>query len=156
MICIIRKGRKEDLKQVLDLVKELALYEKAPQEVSLTLEQMEMDGFGALPVFYLFVAEAGDKIVGTAIYYLKYSTWKGTCIYLEDLIVKESYRGNNIGKKLFEALIRESKAIGAQRLEWQVLDWNSPAINFYKKFDVNFDPTWVNCKLTAEQLNNFK
>lgn len=151
----IRKGEKKDLPQVLDLIKELALYEKAPKEVTVSLQELEADSFGTHPVFYFYVALVEEQIVGTAIYYIKYSTWKGKCVFLEDLIVKESNRGNQIGRHLFEAIIQVSKEMGAKRMEWQVLDWNEPAIHFYKKFDANFDDTWVNCKFTEEQLKAF-
>ena len=129
----IRKGKASDLPQVLELINELALYEKAPQEVTVTIAELIEDSFGDNPVFYFFVAEQGTQILGTAIYYIKYSTWKGRCVYLEDIIVKESQRGKKIGKHLFEAVILECKNLGAKRMEWQVLDWNEPAINFYKK-----------------------
>jgi GNAT superfamily N-acetyltransferase len=152
----IRKGKKEDLPQVLSLIKELAIYEKAPLEVTVTIEELENDSFGAQPIFSFFVAETDHKIVGTAIYFYKYSTWKGKCIFLEDIIVNDAFRGNQIGKKLLEAIILESRRLGAKRLEWQVLDWNEPAINFYKKFDVNFDASWLNCRLTEEQIKAYK
>ena len=153
---VIRKGKKEDLPQVLELIKELAHYEKAPQEVTVKLQELERDSFGAHPVFYFYVAEAESKIVGTSIYYIKYSTWKGKCVFLEDIIVNESHRGKQIGKKLFEEVIKASKEMNAKRMEWQVLDWNEPAINFYKKFDVHFDASWVNCKLTESQIQDYK
>ena len=152
MNCTVRKGRPEDIAQVLDLIKELALYEKAPQEVIVTEKRMQEDAFGPKPVFEFLVAEVNEKVVGTAIYYLKYSTWKGTCLFLEDLIVTESMRGKKIGHELFEELVQISKTKHYQRMEWQVLDWNEPAINFYKKYNANFDPSWVNCKLTYDQL----
>ena len=155
MKAIIRKGKKEDLPQVLDLIKELAHYEKAPQEVTVTVHELEEDSFSAHPVFYFFVAEVEQKIVGTAIYYIKYSTWKGKCVFLEDIIVKEDFRGKQIGKELFEEVIRASRDLNAKRMEWQVLDWNEPALNFYKKFNAHVDPTWVNCKLVEEQLKEF-
>lgn len=148
----IRNGRKEDLPQVLDLVKELALYERAPLEVTNTLEMMEEDGFGKNPVYGLFVAEATGRIAGIAVYYTKYSTWKGKCIFLEDIIVTESERGKGIGKMLFEEIIRVSRDAGVARMEWQVLEWNTPAIEFYKKFNAVLDPEWINGKLTLEQL----
>lgn len=151
----IRKGKVEDLSQVLELIKELAHYEKAPQEVTVTLAELIEDSFGANPVFYFFVAEQGAEIVGTAIYYIKYSTWKGRCVYLEDIIVKELQRGQNIGTKLFKAVLLECKNLGAKRMEWQVLDWNTPALHFYEKFNAQVDPSWVNCKLTEEQILNY-
>ncbi|MDQ3192069.1 MAG: GNAT family N-acetyltransferase [Bacteroidota bacterium] len=152
MEIIIRKGEKKDLPGVMKLVKELAEYEKAPQEVSNTLEKMEEDGFGKNPVFEFFVADFKGQIAGIALYYIKYSTWKGKCIYLEDIIVTEKMRGNKIGDKLFCEVVKVSKELNVQRMEWQVLNWNSPAINFYKKYDVNFDQEWTNCKLVHGQL----
>ncbi|MDN5212629.1 GNAT family N-acetyltransferase [Fulvivirgaceae bacterium BMA12] len=151
----IRKGVKEDLPQVLDLIQELANYEKAPDEVDNTLEKMEEDGFGDSPVFGLYVAEVEGKIVGISIYYYRYSTWKGKCLYLEDLVVKESYRGSGIGKKLFDVTVAVALETNCQLLNWQVLDWNEPAINFYKKLDTQFDGEWINCRLTREQLVNY-
>lgn len=156
MVTNIRKGKASDLPQVLELIKELALYEKAPQEVTVTLTELIEDSFGDKPVFYFFVAEQGSEILGTAIYYIKYSTWKGRCVYLEDIIVKESQRGKNIGTNLFNAVLLESKNLGAKRMEWQVLDWNTPALHFYEKFNALVDPSWVNCKLTEEQILNYK
>lgn len=152
----IRKGKIEDLTQVFSLVKELALYEKAPQEVTNTIKDMEKDGFGQNPVFSFFVAETDDnKIVGVSIFYIKYSTWKGKCIFLEDIIVNEKYRGKGIGKNLFETTINEAKLLSAKRLEFQVLNWNKSAIEFYKKFDVTFDDEWINVKLTENQIVNY-
>lgn len=155
MNVIIRQGKKTDLSQVLDLIKELATYEKAPQEVTVSVDELEADSEGEHPLFYFYVAEVEQQVVGTAIYYLKYSTWKGKCVFLEDIIVKESFRGNQIGRKLFEAVIGASRDLKAKRMEWQVLDWNEPALNFYKKFDAHVDASWVNCKLVEEQLMEF-
>lgn len=148
----IRKGVKKDLPQVFRLIKELADYEKAPQEVSNTLEMMEEDGFGKKPVFEFFVAESRNEIAGIALYYTKYSTWKGKCIYLEDIIVTEKMRGNKIGDKLFSEVVKVSRELNVERMEWQVLNWNEPAINFYKKYNAHFDEGWINCKLVHEQL----
>lgn len=152
----IRKGTKTDLPQVLQLIKELAIYEKAEQEVIVTVNDLEKDGFGGQPLFYLFVAETDHKIIGMALYYIKYSTWKGKCVFLEDLIVTEAYRKFGIGKKLFNEVVKAAKELKAERMEWQVLDWNEPAINFYKKFNANFDPEWINCKLVGEQIQQYK
>jgi GNAT superfamily N-acetyltransferase len=151
----IREGKREDLPQVLELIKELALYEKAPHEVDNTEERMLEDGFGDKPVFEFFVAEADNKIVGIAIYFYSYSTWKGKCIYLEDLIVTESYRGKGLGKALFDKVVEKAKEVDARRVSWQVLDWNEPAINFYKSLDAVLDPEWINCKLTKEQIKKY-
>jgi len=152
---LIRKGKIEDLPQVLALIKELAEYENAPEEVTNTVEMMEKDGFGKHPVFEFFVADRDGKIVGISIYYFRYSTWKGKKLYLEDIIVTKSERGSGIGKLLFEKTIQKVKENNCKGLSWQVLDWNEPAINFYKKYDSGFDKEWINCWLTEEQLNNF-
>lgn len=148
----IRKGTKKDLPQVLDLIRELAAYEKAPLEVTVTIEEMERDGFGEHPVFHFFVAELDDKITGISLYYIKYSTWKGKCVFLEDIIVTEQHRKHGIGKKLFDEVVKVAKEMKARRMEWQVLEWNEPAIKFYEKLNANFDSEWVNCKLTEEQI----
>ncbi|MES2732996.1 MAG: GNAT family N-acetyltransferase [Bacteroidota bacterium] len=146
--CILRKGTREDIPQVLGLIQELALYEKAPYEVENTVEQMLIDGFGEKPIFDFFVAEPSPgKIVGIALYYFRYSTWKGRRLYLEDLIVTEQYRGQGLGKMLFEAIIQEAKATRSHGVVWQVLDWNEPAIQFYKRYGASFDGEWINCSL---------
>lgn len=155
MDIIIRKGGKKDLPQALDLVKELAHYEKAPHEVTVTVEEMEQDGFGANPIFGFFVAENENNIVGIALYYIKYSTWKGKCLFLEDIIVTEQFRKYGIGKKLFDEVVKVAKEMKARRMEWQVLEWNEPAIKFYEKMNSNFDKEWINCKLTEEQIKNY-
>ncbi len=152
---IIRKGDLKDLNSVLKLVKELAVYEKAPDEVEVTVDQMEEWGFGTDKQFDFFVAEKDGKIVGTAIYYYKYSTWKGKCLFLEDIIVTESERKNGFGKLLFDAVVQVAKKDKVKRMEWQVLEWNEPAIKFYKKTNTVFDEEWVNCKLTYEELQKF-
>ncbi len=146
----IRKGTKEDMPAVHALISELALYEKAPQEVTNTVADMIRDGFGDQPVFRCLVAEVDHEVKGMAIYFVKYSTWKGKGIYLDDIVVTESMRGKGLGKLLFEAVVEDSKQLQATQLHWQVLDWNEPAINFYKKFDANFDAEWINCKLFFE------
>ncbi len=144
---VIRKGRKEDLAQVLKLIKELAHYEKAPDEVENTIDLMLEQGFGANPIFSFEVAERDNVIIGTAIYYTKYSTWKGKKLYLEDLIVTESERGKSVGKALFDRCLELTKAGGFHSMVWQVLDWNEPAINFYKKYSATFDSEWIDCSL---------
>ena len=167
----IRKARKKDLTSILSLIRELAAYEKAPKEVKVTLKELERDGFGKKKVYDCFVAEvvrseearirrktllpsselqANKLIVGIALYYVKYSTWKGKCLYLDDIIVTESMRREGIGRKLFEALVAVAKKMKVRKLEWQVLEWNKPAINFYKKYSTVFDGAWVNCKLILE------
>ena len=152
---IIRKGIRADIPQAFELIKELAEYEKAPQEVTNTIEMMYEDGFGDRPVFDFLVAEKGNVIVGLALYYFRYSTWKGKCIYLEDLVVKQEFRRYGIGKMLFDALIKEAQNEGVNGIQWQVLDWNTPAIRFYEKLNSNFDSEWINCKLTKSQIQNY-
>ncbi len=144
MDIIIRRAEKKDCVRLLELIQELAIYEKAPNEVTVTLSHFEESGFGKNPVWWAFVAEVNEVVVGMALYYIRYSTWKGQRMYLEDLLVTENMRGNKIGSLLFEALIQEAKVKNFAGMNWQVLDWNESAINFYKKYDTHFDPTWVN------------
>ncbi|HAA13942.1 MAG TPA: GNAT family N-acetyltransferase [Cytophagales bacterium] len=153
----IREGRKEDLPAALSLIQELADYEKAPDEVDNTVALMEEEGFGDQPRFAFFVAENAEQgIVGLALYFYSYSTWKGTCLYLEDLVVQESMRGKGLGKALFDAVAMHAKRINAKRLQWQVLDWNEPAIGFYRDvLGAELDSTWINCRLTYEQLQAY-
>jgi GNAT superfamily N-acetyltransferase len=158
----IRKGKKEDLPRVLELIKELATYERAPDEVSNTVEQMEQDGFGPHPVYGLWVAENECGIVGIAIWYWRYSTWKGRRLYLEDIVVTEQERGKGIGKQLFDRVVEEARQLGAKGMVWQVLEWNEPAIHFYKKYyQASLDGEWINCSLSEEDIkrrpmkNNF-
>lgn len=143
----IRRALKEDCPRLLELVQELAVYEKAPQEVTVTLEHFIESGFGPKPVWWCFVAEADGTIQGFALYYIRYSTWKGQAMYLEDLIVTEAMRGKGAGKLLFDRLVEEAKEKKFTRIIWQVLEWNEPAINFYKKYKTKFDSGWLNCIL---------
>ena len=151
----IRKGIKSDLPQVLELIRELAVYEKAEHEVEITLEQLEADGFGEKPVYEFFVAEEDSEIVGIALFYFRYSTWKGKAVYLEDLVVKESQRGKGYGQQLLDAIIQEAKRTNSKQVRWQVLDWNEPAISFYKKLGAYLDGEWINCTLSAKQIENY-
>lgn len=150
----IRKGVEADLPQVLSLIKELAAYEKALLEVEVTIDEMRNWGFGDDKIFEFFVAEKDDKIAGIALYYYKYSTWKGKCLFLEDIIVTEKYRRYKLGSQLFEEVIKVAKQQKVRRMEWQVLDWNEPAIHFYKHYNAYLDGEWINGKLTFEQLQN--
>ena len=148
----IREAKKEDCLRLMELVNELALYEKAPQEVTVTLGEFESAGFGDKPVWKAFVAEVGGLVIGFALYYIRYSTWKGSRMYLEDLVVTETMRGKGVGKLLFDRLIAEAKEMGFSGMAWQVLDWNEPAINFYKKYDAAIEAGWLNASLSKEQL----
>jgi len=150
----IRVGTEADLPRVLELVKELAVYEKAPNEVEVTLPEMLNWGFGKDKIFEFFVAEDAHTIVGIALYYYKYSTWKGKCLFLEDIIITESHRRYGLGTKLFDEVVKVAKEGKVRRMEWQVLEWNEPAINFYKKYNAVMDPEWINGKLTFEQLQS--
>ncbi len=143
----IRRAEKKDCSRLMELVQELAVYEKAPDAVTATLQHFEESGFGPSPVWFAFVAEADGKIEGFALYYIRYSTWKGQRLYLEDLLVTEKMRGNGLGKLLFERLIEEAKEKKFSGMVWQVLDWNEPAINFYKKYNAEIDGGWLNCAI---------
>ena len=144
----IRKAVQKDCTRILELVKELAVYERAPKEVTVTLEHFEKSGFGYKPVWWALVAEVDGKIEGFALYYVRFSTWKGQRMYLEDFLVTEKMRGKGLGKLLFDQLIMEAKKKKFHGIQWQVLDWNEPAIYFYKKYETSFDPDWINCGIT--------
>jgi GNAT superfamily N-acetyltransferase len=143
----IRTGIESDLPSVLKLIKELALYEKAPNEVTNTIDKMREDGFGRNPIFGFFVAKKLNEIIGISLYYIRYSTWKGKCLYLEDIIVTEKFRGNGVGNLLFEKTKQFAEENNFISINWQVLDWNEPAINFYKKYNSSFDNQWINCRI---------
>jgi len=143
----VRLATKNDLPQILGLIKELALYEKASEEVTISLQDLEEDGFGEHPLYWIIIAEHQNQIVGMSFYYIRYSTWKGKCLFLEDLVVKEEFRGKKIGELLFKETIKAAKEINAKLMNWQVLDWNEPAINFYKKFNAELDGEWINGKI---------
>ncbi len=146
----IRKAVLRDADAIWQLIRELAIYERAENEHTLSREQLAKDL--EEEKFTAFVAESADKIVAMAICYAIYSTWKGSSIYLEDIVVNESYRRKGIGSKLFEAVKQFAKAENAGRLGWQVLNWNIPAIQFYKKHNAVLDDEWINCKMTREHL----
>ncbi len=151
----LRVAVKEDCIRLLELVNELALYEKAPQEVTVTLEDFEVAGFGDKPVWKAFVAEMDGLVIGFALYYIRFSTWKGCRMYLEDFIVTEPIRGRGIGKLLFDRLIIEAKEMGFAGMVWQVLDWNEPALNFYAKYQSAIEAGWLNASLSKDQLLNY-
>ena len=144
----LRKGTKEDLPRCLELIIELAAFEKAEEHVVTTVESMLEDGFGSNSIYEFYVAEEGTLIIGVALFYYRYSTWKGRRLYLEDLIVTEKYRGKGIGKMLLDRLITHAKENNCTGLMWQVLDWNDPAITFYKeKYNAKMDGEWLNCSI---------
>jgi GNAT superfamily N-acetyltransferase len=145
---IIRTAVEADCVRMLELIRELAIVEKAPDEVTVSMEEFLDAGFGKNPIWGAFVAEVDEKIVGISLYYIRYSTWKGRRLYLEDLIVTESMRGYGIGKQLFEETLNLGKSQGYHGMVWQVLDWNEPAIQFYKKYKADFDAAWINVSIT--------
>jgi GNAT superfamily N-acetyltransferase len=151
----IRQSQKEDMPKVLEYIQELATYEKAPNEMVNTVENLEKDGFGYNKVFDCLVAEVNSMVIGFALYYTGYSTWKGRTLYLEDFLVSENYRGKGIGKLLFNQVILEAKKRGVKRMDWQVIDWNDPAINFYKKYNAKLDGEWINGRFFEEDIRNF-
>lgn len=147
MSIIIRRAGPADVPAIFDLITELAIYEKAGHEVTNTPEQLLKDGFGENPVYGTLIAEKDGAIAGMSLYYYRYSTWKGKRLYLEDLIVKEEFRGLGLGKSLLDATVEEARRTGCTGLMWQVLDWNEPSIQFYKKYGARLDGEWINCHL---------
>lgn len=148
---VIRKAVQEDCAPMLELIRELAEYEKALHEVTLTLDEFIEDGFGTSPVWGAFVAELNNEIVGISLYYDRFSTWKGRRLYLEDLVVTEKMRGKQIGKLLFEATLEYGKSNAYSGMVFQVLHWNEPAINFYKKYSPKFDNEWLNVSIEMRE-----
>lgn len=152
----IRRAVKEDCPRLMELIHELAVFEKAPDEVTVPMEHFVESGFGANPVWWAFVAETSAiadspaTVYGFALYYIRYSTWKGQRLYLEDLLVSEVMRGKGLGKLLFERVLQEAKDQKYSGMVWQVLDWNEPAINFYKKYNAVISDEWMNCTISLE------
>lgn len=149
----IRDAEIQDCPAIFELIKELALYEKAPHEVTVNYNHFVECGFGTNPVWFAIVAENNSTVIGVALYYTRYSTWKGSRMYLEDILVTEKFRGHGIGKALFERLLAICSEKKFNGMTWQVLNWNEPAINFYRKFKgVTFDAEWINCAISKEDL----
>ncbi len=146
----IRPALAEDAPTIMQLVRELAEYEKAPHEVLVNEEDVLREGFGTDPIFKVHIAEINNEVVGMALFYTGYSTWKGRMVYLDDLVVREAFRGKGIGKQLLESVFDYAKLTGANLVKWQVLDWNEPAINFYKKYRVSFVNDWLDCRITKD------
>jgi GNAT superfamily N-acetyltransferase len=149
MDIFIRRAKVEDCPRLLTLVRELAVYENAPDEVTVSLAHFEESGFGDNPVWWGFVAEVDGIIEGFALCYVRFSTWKGQRLYLEDFYVTEKMRGNGIGKLIFDRVVAEMKEKRFNGMVWQVLEWNEPAIHFYNKYNAQFDKGWINCQLMA-------
>ena len=151
----IRKGNPEDMEAVLGLIKELAVFENESNAVVITTEDLVRDGFSASPSFQVFVAEVAAQIVGIALYYYRYSTWKGKTIHLEDLVVKENMRGSGVGFALYSEIIKQGKKDNVRRIEWNVLDWNTPAIDFYKKSGAKIVDDWKVVQMDEQAINYF-
>lgn len=152
---LIREALKEDMSQVLGLIQELAVFEKEPNAVQLTVEELVDEGFGEDPLFHCFVAEVEKEIVGVALVYYRFSTWKGRSVHLEDLIVKESMRGVGIGKALYAEVMKYAKSKGVKRVEWVVLDWNKNAIDFYEKSGAMLLKNWYLVQMDEKKIDKF-
>jgi GNAT superfamily N-acetyltransferase len=150
----IRIGTIEDLPRLRALIVELAIFEKEPDAVEVTIQELEKDGFGKEKIFSFFVAEVDGTVQGIALHYFKYSTWKGKCLFLEDIVVNDQFRGIGIGKLLFDEVVKVAAVHKCKRMEWQVLEWNEPAIGFYsKKYNAELDPEWLNGRLNGTQIH---
>ena len=151
----IRKATREDMPAVLELIKELAVFEKEPDAVTTTVETLQEEGFGKNPLFQCFVAEENGSIQGMALTYFRFSTWKGRTLHLEDLIVREQKRGTGIGSALYREVIRFAQEQGLKRVEWVVLDWNTPAIDFYERSGAQVMKDWHTVQMDEEGIRNF-
>ena len=152
---IVRKANAQDMKSVLGLIVELAVYEKEPEAVVITEQDLIRDGFGDVPLFHCFVAEEASEIIGIALYYYRYSTWKGKTIHLEDLIVKQEKRGTGAGFALYSEIVKQGKKDKVRRIEWAVLDWNTPAIDFYIKSGAKVLDDWRVAQMDETGISNF-
>jgi len=155
MTISIRKAKKEDMHRVLELIKELAVFEKEGHEVEITIAQLEKDGFGNPEAFTCFVAEVNTVIEGIALVYPRYSTWKGVVLHLEDLIVSEKMRGSGIGTALLDKVVSFGHKQGVKRISWEVIDWNEPAISFYEKKGAKVMRDWDVVQLNEAAILNY-
>ena len=151
----IRDARIEDMEQVLSLIQELAIFEKEPNAVVITVEDLKQYGYGSQPAFHCFVAEVAGEVKGMALVYPRFSTWKGKTIHLEDLVVSESMRGTGLGSALFTEVIKYAHNLGVRRIDWNVLDWNEPAIAFYEKNGARVLRDWEVAQMDEEGIKNF-
>lgn len=152
---IIRKGKKEDMSSIVELINELAIFEKEPDAVEVTTADLIRDGFSENPLFQTFIAEVDSEIVGMALFYNRYSTWKGKTIHLEDLIVREKMRGMGLGYALYSEVLKHAKKENVKRVEWVVLNWNKPAIQFYKKSGAAVLEDWHTVQMDEKGITNF-
>lgn len=157
MSFIIRYGDEKDVQGMMKLVRELAQFERAPEQVVNTEKMLLEDGFGKHAIYKVFVAEAVDtnEIIGMALYYTAYSTWKGKMLFLDDLVVTENWRGYGIGRQLINRFLAEAKALGVNQVRWQVLNWNNPAIDFYKSLGAEMDEEWITVKMSKQQIEKY-
>ena len=151
----IREAKPTDMPAVLELIQELAEFEKEPEAVIISAEDLKKDGFGENPAFTCFVAEANGKIEGMALCYFRYSTWKGKTVHLEDLVVRESMRGKGLGNALYTRVIEFAKKQGVKRTEWVVLDWNTHAREFYSRSGATVFNDWCTVQMDESAMNNF-
>lgn len=157
MSFIIRQGNREDVPGIFGLIKELAQFERAPEAVVNTEKKLIEDGFGENSIYRVFVAEdvKTNHIVGIALYFIAYSTWKGKLVYLDDLVVTETYRRYGVGRKLINEVLKETARMGVEQIRWQVLEWNAPAIEFYKSLGAELDPEWINCRMSKDEIATY-
>lgn len=148
---LVRKARSEDVVEIHRLIKELAIFEKEPEAVKISVEELRDDGFGNKPSYSCIVADYNGSIVGFALYYIRYSTWNGKTVYLEDFLVDQNYRSKGIGEQLFEEMINISKKLNVRQMTWQVLDWNEGAIRFYERYNAEIEEQWLNARILFEK-----
>lgn len=155
MSIIVRDARKEDMKTVLELINQLAVYEKEPDAVEVTVADLELHGYGENPVFHCFVAESNQEVLGIALVYMRFSTWKGPVLHLEDLVVNQSQRGLGIGTMLLDEVVKHGSKLGVKRICWEVLDWNEPAIKFYEQKGAHVMRDWDVVQMDEAAIKNY-